>query len=106
MGWLNTAGLIFSRNFPEGWEDRTRVVFEGESLTVESLARVDLISTKFQALCDRAKITDRTDMDDLKPTLKEMKKAYEWVVKTKPELKDLADEYMEKFKERNRGRGR
>lgn len=100
MGWLNTADLIFVNNFPKGWDTRTEVVFKGEALTVESLARIDLISTKFQALCDRAKRTDQADIEDLKPTIEEMEKAYQWLIKIKPELKDLADEHMDKFRKR------
>ena len=58
MGWLNTAGNIFSRNFPEGWEERTSEVFKGKALTVKTLGRVDLICTKFNAYCDRRLDTD------------------------------------------------
>ncbi|MCB0411455.1 MAG: hypothetical protein KDD22_02945 [Bdellovibrionales bacterium] len=106
MGWLNTAGLIFSRNFPEGWETRTVEVFNGKSLKVKSLGRSDLISTKFQALCDRAKATDREDMKALKPTDKELKVARDWVISLKPEVKDLADDLLKIFKSKGRGLGR
>lgn len=106
MGWLNAAGNIFSRNFPEGWEDRTKEVFKGEALTIQSLGRQDLICTKFNALCDRVSNTDRVDMKSINPTKKELEVAKEWVISLKPELKPMAEKIISQVFEKDRGRGR
>ncbi len=111
MGWLNTAGNIFSRNFPEGWEGRTLEVFKGKSLTVKSLGRIDLICTKFNAYCDRARDTDEQDMLGLSPTKEEMEKAKNWVIGQNKSSKELVEESANEIlnlleKKRDRGRGR
>lgn len=111
MGWLNTAGNIFSRNFPEGWEDRTTEVFKGEALTVKSLGRIDLICTKFNAYCDRARDTDEVDMLGLSPTKEEMEKARDWVISLNKDNKELVVESVQEIldlldKRRDRARGR
>lgn len=109
MGWLNTAGNIFSRNFPEGWEDRTLEVFKGKALTVRSLGRIDMICTKFSAYCDRRRDTDEQDMLGLSPDKEEMDKAKEWVIglkKVPEEVVNLSAQEILSLVEKRRDRGR
>ncbi|MGE3682720.1 MAG: DUF6036 family nucleotidyltransferase [Bdellovibrionales bacterium] len=91
MGWLNSAGVIFSRNFPSGWEKRSTLVFEGKSLKVSSLGRKDLIATKFNALCGRNKAQDMDDLLDLKPSKAEITFARKWVLAQKEPSADFRD---------------
>jgi hypothetical protein len=83
MGWMNSAGVIFSRNFPVGWEERRTKIYEGKGLVIHSLGRGDLIATKFQALCDRNKPRDVDDITDLKPSKDELAFAKKWVLEQK-----------------------
>ena len=111
MGWLNTAGNIFSRNFPEGWEDRTLEVFKGKALTVKSLGRIDMICTKFNAYCDRRRDTDEQDMLGLSPSKEEMKKAQNWVIGLEKVPKEIVIQSAKDIlslleKRRDKGRGR
>ena len=80
MGWLNSAGHIFSRNFPKDWQKRTHVIYSGTSLVVKSLGRKDLIATKFNAYCDRDYERDLFDLIDLAPSKAELTYAKKWIL--------------------------
>ena len=80
MKWLNSAGHIFSRNFPNNWKNRTKLIFEGKYLTVKVLSRKDLIATKFYSYCMRNLKTDKDDLIDLKPSKDELNFSKQWVL--------------------------
>lgn len=80
LSWLNSAGNIFSRNFPKGWRERTKIVFRGDSLVVRSLGRKDLVATKFNAYCSRNSVTDFNDLVDLAPTKAELNFSKKWIL--------------------------
>ena len=80
MKWLNSAGHIFSRNFPNNWRNRTKLIFKGKYLKVKVLSRKDLIATKFYSYCIRNLNTDKSDLFDLKPTKSELNFAKQWVL--------------------------
>jgi hypothetical protein len=79
LGWLNSSGVIYARNFPKGWQDRSRVVFEGTNLTVKSLSKRDLIATKFSALVGRNEARDLDDLLDLQPSSADLTRAKKWL---------------------------
>ena len=80
MKWLNSAGNIFSRNFPNNWKNRTKLIFKGNCLTVKVLGRKDLIATKFYAYCIRNLKTDKDDLIDLKPSKDNLQFSKQWVL--------------------------
>lgn len=92
MTWLNSAGVIFSRNFPADWEKRRVLIFEGEGLIVHSLGRKDLIATKFNALCGRNEPMDLDDLIDLRVSKPELQFAKDWVL----QQKDRSTEFSER----------
>jgi hypothetical protein len=107
--WLNSAGHFFSKDLPEGWQKRTRIIYHGKNLTVRSLGREDLISTKFDAYCDRDKIDDLNDLIDLEPTNAEFQRAVKWVLSLKDRVSNDRIEkcsavVSEKLKGLSRGR--
>ena len=79
--WLNSAGHIFSRNFPNNWKNRTKLIFKGSHLSIKVLSRKDLIATKFYSYCMRNLKTDRDDLIDLKPSKAELNFSKKWVIK-------------------------
>ena len=80
MKWLNSAGHVFSRNFPNNWKNRTKLIFKGNHLTVKVLSRKDLIATKFYSYCIRNLKTDRDDLIDLKPSANDLNFSKQWVL--------------------------
>lgn len=58
--WLNTGPASLAKDLPVGWRGRTQPLFDGESLKLTTLARIDLIRVKLWAMCDRMR-----DVDDL-----------------------------------------
>lgn len=102
ISWLNSAGYIFSKNFPKGWQERSIEVYKGQSLTVFSLSRKDLIASKVLAFCQRQSNTDLIDLKSLAPKDTELTFTKEWLsarpdfeaikstfVKLKSKLEDL-----------------
>ena len=80
LKWLNSAGHIFSKNFPNKWKNRTKLIFKGKYLKVKVLSRKDLIATKFYSYCMRNLNTDKNDLFDLKPSKDELNFAKQWVL--------------------------
>ena len=76
--WLNNGPSSLKDLLPDGWEDRTQVVFTGEAITLSTLGRSDLLRTKLFALCDRG--IDLGDCLALAPTEVELSDAESWVV--------------------------
>lgn len=108
--WLNSAGHIFKRNLPEGWEKRLVSLYKDDVLEVKSLSRRDLIKTKFMALVNRDNEFDKDDLFDLRPKPMELKQAYNYVLGLKKHDKDrIKSQYsaiikeLEKDKERGLG---
>jgi hypothetical protein len=93
MGWLNSAGNIFSRSFPKGWKDRTQNIYRGTALKVKSLGRKDLIATKFNAFCGRDVERDLHDLIDLCPTKAELIFSKKWILSLEngPDAKRIDD---------------
>lgn len=107
--WLNSAGYIYSLNFPSGWKERTVPVYKGEALKVKSLSKKDLIATKLYAACSRQMETDLLDLRDLKPSQSELDFARQWIL-SRPDSKDIEKKLEEIYstftKGLNLGRGR
>ncbi|HAZ11562.1 MAG: hypothetical protein A2X86_21600 [Bdellovibrionales bacterium GWA2_49_15] len=74
--WLNSGPGSIVQDLKDGWEKRVQEIFKDTNLVVYSIARDDLIFTKFWALCDRQK--DFEDLILLKPTLAELNQAVEY----------------------------
>lgn len=96
--WLNSAGFIFARNFPENWDERSIVVFEGSNLKVRSLSRSDLIASKMLSYCQRLSKTDLIDLKSLQPTNKEIKFITLWI-KERPDYNAIEDNFNNLKKE-------
>ena len=107
FGWLNSAGQIYSKNFPVGWKGRTRTTYKGKCLIVKVLERSDLIATKLNAACQRG-VRDIEDLVELTPSPGEIEKAKKWVLtceeaKTWPEhVENTIDELKKNLKSRGR----
>ena len=76
--WLNNGPSSLKDLLPDGWEERTQVVFAGEAITLTTLGRSDLLRSKLFALCDRG--IDLRDCLALAPTEDELADAESWVV--------------------------
>ena len=102
--WLNSAGTVFSRHLPEGWESRTQVIFRGDALKVKSLSRGDLILTKFLSACQRVGV-DSEDLASMKPSTIELKSAKKWALQREstPEWPTRVDTVLEKVKGLTKG---
>lgn len=72
---LGLMGVI-QRLLP-GWRARLERVFEGQALVLQTLGRLDLLSTKLFALCDRG--TDFADCVALAPSPGELEATLPWL---------------------------
>jgi len=68
--WFNHMPSSLSTLLPKDWPQHPQVAFKGDSLTLYTLGREDLLRTKLFALCDRG--TDLSDCLALKPTLADL----------------------------------
>jgi hypothetical protein len=68
--WINSTGSAFLHESPAGWEKRVQNVFQGESLEIQVLGRLDLLFAKLLAELDRQE--DLPDLRALRPTPKEL----------------------------------
>ncbi len=75
--WLNNGPSSLLKNLPNDWSTRTESLFKGESLTLHTLGRSDLLKTKLFALCDRD--IDLSDCIALKPSRVELLASIAWV---------------------------
>ena len=75
--WLNNGPSSLTRLLPDGWLDRVRQVFEGASITLHTLGRLDLLRTKLFGLCDRG--SDIGDCIALSPTAVELSDVLPWL---------------------------
>lgn len=77
--WLNNDAISLTKDLPDKWRLRVQKIYEGKSLTLYTLGRLDLLKTKLYALCDRA--TDFSDCVKLAPSKKEIEECFSWVLK-------------------------
>ena len=75
--WLNNDAISITNDLPSGWMDRLQVVYQGPSITLNSLGREDLLRTKVFALCDRT--IDLQDCIALAPSKKELEGLLPWL---------------------------
>ena len=76
--WLNDAPSSLERELPKDWRSKVQKIFEGNALTLWTLAREHLIISKLFAACDR-EADDFNDLLLMKPTVKEIDEARDWV---------------------------
>lgn len=86
QNWLNNGASMFTSEIMPGWEDRTLLIYKGESLKVYSLTRIDLLSMKFAAFYDRA--SDLKDIISLNPSLSDLEKVSHFIKYNKLHLKN------------------
>lgn len=75
--WLN-GPISLTDDPPNGWQERTVPLFEGDSISFRTLGRIDLLMTKLFALCDRQQ--DRDDCIALSPTHQELDQCLAWLL--------------------------
>ena len=75
--WLNNGPASLARDLPLGWRNRIQQLYFGKSLKLWTLSRMDLIRSKFWAMCDRLRDVD--DLIALAPSLEEIALAVDWV---------------------------
>lgn len=76
--WLNNGPQSIVNDLSPGWRDRLQLAFKGESITLHTLSRIDLIKTKISAMCARG--SDLNDVINLKPTLSELTETRSWLL--------------------------
>ena len=81
--WFNDTAKAFSYGLPKGWRTRTVKIFNGKSLSFETLGRTDFIKTKVYAYCNRG--SDLDDLKSLEVTEKELDDALPWLKERMPE---------------------
>ncbi len=77
--WLNNGPGQLADILPEGWHQRVRTVYRGETIKLDTLSGADLLKTKLFALCDRG--TDLSDCVALAPSAKDLEEARPWLAK-------------------------
>jgi hypothetical protein len=77
--WINNGPITILKDLHNDWKFKTKVIFNGDALTLYTLDRISLLKTKLYAYCDRD--TDFDDCLKLMPTADELMKCYDWVLK-------------------------
>lgn len=75
--WFNNGPRSLIRDLPAGWDQQLQLLFEGRSLVLRTLGRLDLLRSKLFAYCDR-----QQDIDDclaLAPTEDELRTCLPWL---------------------------
>ena len=98
--WFNNGPDGLVHDLPNGWRVGLVKIFEGKSLSLLTLGRIDLLKTKLYAYCSR-----ETDFDDciaLKPTEEELKQCKQWVIEGdgNPLWPQVVDDYFSRIRER------
>ncbi len=75
--WLNNGPTTLVPQLPKYWKARLVPLFQGEALILWSLGRMDLLSTKLLAFCDRGQ--DLGDCMAMKPSLEELQQIQSWL---------------------------
>lgn len=77
--WFNNGPRDLIRDLPPNWRANIQKIFEGESITLWTLGRLDLLRTKLYACSDRD--TDYNDCLALNPSPDELNACKDWVLK-------------------------
>ncbi|OFZ82614.1 MAG: hypothetical protein A2583_07905 [Bdellovibrionales bacterium RIFOXYD1_FULL_53_11] len=77
--WINNKVNPIAERLPAHWMDHCVEVFKASNLTVYSLSRQDLISSKVHAAVDRHS-EDLNDLIDMKPTPEELATARAYTI--------------------------
>lgn len=95
--WLNTGPADLVSHLPNGWETRTRTVFSGQSLSLSTLGREELLMSKCWAYCDRER--DLDDIVAMRPTKNEIQKITEWLkpLDTNPQWPEFVEDRMQRL---------
>lgn len=75
--WLNHSPESLRKYLRTNWRLRLQPLWQGESIRLQTLGRIDLLGTKVLAYCDRG--TDLKDCLDLKPSREELLEILPWV---------------------------
>jgi len=75
--WFNAGPADLMRNLPSNWKTDLQQLYSGKSLTLRTLSRINIIRTKFWAMCDRMRDVD--DLIAISPTDEEIEIAIHWV---------------------------
>lgn len=76
--WINNGPRTLIRDLPTGWRNNVQKIFDGKSLKLWTLGRLDLLRTKLYACADRE--IDYQDCIALNPTREELLSCKEWVL--------------------------
>jgi hypothetical protein len=77
IDWLNNGPSSLARDLPPEWRNRIQKLYIGDALQLWTLCRMDLIRSKFWAMCDRMRDVD--DLVEMAPTDEEIATAAFWV---------------------------
>jgi hypothetical protein len=75
--WFNAGPVDIIRSLPHNWRADLEPLFTGDSLILKTLSRINLIRTKFWAMCDRMRDID--DLVAMNPSLEEIEMSVQWV---------------------------
>jgi hypothetical protein len=75
--WFNNGPATLCDVLPKDWKTHLQPLYKGKALQLFCLGRLDLLRSKFFALCDRG--TDLPDCLALAPTLAELHEILPWV---------------------------
>ena len=83
--WFNNRVVNLRESIPFGWQADLDLVFDGRSLRLSAVSRLNLIKMKMFAYCDRQ--IDYEDLDAMKPTREEFKESERWILSKLSKLK-------------------
>ena len=78
--WLNNQVTPLGARLGKGWKNKCQTLFQGSAVTLMTISRQDLISSKLHAAVDRQAV-DYTDIIWLKPTKQELDIAKAYTLK-------------------------
>lgn len=76
--FLNNGPISIIKTLPNGWKTRTQLIYQGNALTFYTLARIDLLKTKLDAMVHRGR--DMEDVIAMKPSNAELDECLLWVL--------------------------
>ena len=76
--WINNGPKSLTRDPPSGWRNDLQKIYEGSSLRLWTLGRLNLLRSKLYAYADRD--TDYADCIALNPTMAELDVCKDWVL--------------------------
>lgn len=77
--WMNNGPKTLINDLPKDWRNDLQKIYEGKSLTLWTLGRLNLLRTKLYAYADRE--IDYNDCIALNPTGLELDQCFAWVLK-------------------------